>query len=87
MIKSTAQKILHGDGKWSADYQEVRKLQDAGFLREVRFQTCVANLVLVINVNDKWRMSVNFQNLTKSCPKDTFPLNRIDQSVNTTYDH
>ncbi len=54
--------------------QEVEKLKIVGFIREVRFQTWVANTVLVKNSNGKWRMCVDFTDLNKACPKDAYPL-------------
>jgi hypothetical protein len=35
----------------------------------------------------KWRMCVDFTNLNKACPKDSFPLPRIDQLVDSTAGH
>ena len=32
-------------------------------------------------VNEKWRICVNFMDLNKTCPKDSFLLPRIDQLV------
>jgi hypothetical protein len=34
--------------------------------------------------NGKWRMCTDFTDLNKCCPKDNFPLARIDQIVDTT---
>ena len=31
--------------------------------------------------NEKWRMCVDFTDLNRACPKDSFPLPRIDQLV------
>ena len=39
----------------------------------------LANVVLVKKANGKWRMCVDFTDLNKACPKDSFPLLRIDQ--------
>lgn len=30
---------------------------------------------------------VNFTNLNKACPKDSFPLSRVDTLVDSTVDH
>ena len=35
----------------------------------------------------KWRMCVDFTDLNKACPKDSFPLPRIDQLVDSTIEH
>ena len=47
----------------------------------------LANVVLVKNANGKWRMCVDFTDLNKACPKDSFPLPRIDQLVDSTAGH
>ena len=57
---------------------EVNKLLSAGFIREVYYPEWLANVVLVKKANGKWRMSVDFTDLNKACPKDNFPLTRID---------
>ena len=37
--------------------------------------------------NEKWRMYVDFMDLKKAFPKDSFPLPRIDQLVDSTIGH
>ena len=59
----------------------------AGFIREVYYPDWLANVVLVKKANGKWRMCVNFTDLNKACPKDSFPLPKIDQLVNSTAGH
>lgn len=58
--------------------EEVEKLLEAGFIREVFYLDWLANVVMVKNNNGKWRMCVDFTNLNKACLKDSFPLPRID---------
>ena len=36
---------------------------------------------MVKKSNGKWRMCVDFTDLNKACPKDSFPLTRIDKLV------
>jgi hypothetical protein len=62
---------------------ELRKLLEAGFIKEVFHPTWLANLVLVKKKNGKWRMCVDYTSLNKACPKVPFPLPRIDQIVDT----
>ena len=42
---------------------------------------------MVKKKNDKWRMCVNFTDLNIVCLKDSFPLLRIDQLVDSTTGH
>ena len=50
----------------------------------------LANVVLVKKANGKWRMCTDFMDFTdlnKACPKDSFPLPRIDQLVDFIAEH
>ena len=40
-------------------------------------------MVIVKKANGKWRMYVDFTDLNKACPKDSYPLSRIDQLVDS----
>ena len=66
---------------------EVDKLLDIGFIRESFYPSWLANPVLVKKSNGKWRTCVDFIDLNKACPKDSFPLPRIDQLVDATSGH
>ena len=66
---------------------EVNKLLVVGFICEVNYPEWLANIVLVKKANGKWRMCVDFTDLNKACPKDSFPLPRIDQLVDSTTGH
>ena len=67
--------------------EEVRKLLEAGFIREVYYLDWLANVVMVKKSNGKWRMCVDFTNLNRACPKDSYPLPRIDTLVDSTARH
>jgi len=43
----------------------------------------LGNVVLVKKANGKWRMCVDFTNLNKACPKDSYPLPSIDTLVDS----
>src|SRR6185503_919256 len=60
---------------------EVQKLLDACVIREVQYPEWLANVVMVPKKNGEWRMCINFTNLNKDCPKDEYPLPRIDTLV------
>ena len=63
---------------------EVTRLLAAGFIREVAHLDGMAIPVLVKKKNGEWRMCVDYTDLNKHCPKDPFPLPRIDQVVDST---
>jgi hypothetical protein len=47
----------------------------------------LANVVLVKKTTGKWRMCVDFTDLNKAFPKDSFLLPRIDLLVDSTSGH
>src|SRR4051795_11697584 len=64
---------------------EIHRLEDARFIKEIKEATWVANPVLVPKKNtDVLCMCVDFTGLNKHCPKDHFPLPRIDQIIDST---
>ena len=69
------------DEKVTAVKAEVQRLLDANVIREVKYPTWLANTVPVKKKNGKWRMCIDFTDLYKACPKDDFPLPRIDRVV------
>jgi hypothetical protein len=64
--------------------EEVKKLLNAGFIREVYHPRWLANPVVIQKANVKLRMCIDYTSLNKACPKDPFPLPRIDQIVDFT---
>ena len=52
-----------------------------GFIREVQYPEWLANIVVVPKKNGKWCIYVDYSYLNEACPKDSFPLPRIDQIV------
>ena len=67
--------------------EEVRKLLEAGFIREVYYPNWLANVVMVRKNIGKWRICVDFTDLNRACPKDSYPLPRIDTLVDSTARH
>ena len=67
--------------------EEVRKLLEANFIREVYYPDWLANVVMVKKANGKWRMCIDFTDLNKACPKDSYPFPQIDTLVNSTARH
>ena len=67
--------------------EEVSKLLQAGAIREVEYPEWLANVVLVKKANGKWRLYIDFTDVNRACPKDSFPLPRIDLIVDATASH
>ena len=42
---------------------------------------------MVKKSNGKWRMCIDFTDLNRACPKDSYPLPRIDTLVDSTTRH
>jgi hypothetical protein len=64
--------------------EEIHKLLEARFIKEVHHPEWLANPVLVKKRSGKWRMCVDYTSLNKACPKVPFSLQRIDQIVDST---
>ena len=69
--------------KRQAIKDETQKLFAAGHIREVQYPEWLANVVLVKKSSGKWRMCVDFKNLNKACPKDSYLLPSIDALVDS----
>ena len=67
--------------------QEVTKLKQAGAIKVVFYPEWLVNTVVVKKKSGKWRVCVNFIDLNKTCPKDPFPMPKIDQLVDVTVGH
>ena len=67
--------------------EELTKLLEARFIRDIKHPDWLANLVMVPKKDKSWRLCVDFKDLNKACPKDPFPLPRIDQIIDATAGH
>ena len=67
--------------------EDVRKLLEADFIQEVYYPNWLANMVMIRKSNGKWRMCINFTDLNRACPKDSYPLPWIDILVDSTARH
>ena len=67
--------------------EEVQKLTAAKFIREIYYPDWLANIVMVNKANGKCRICVDFTDLNKACPNDSYPLLHIDQLVDSTASH
>ena len=67
--------------------EEVGKLLQAGAIREVEYPEWLVNIVLVKKANSKWLLCIDFTDINKACPKDSFTLPTIDLIVDATAGH
>ena len=67
--------------------EEVQKLTTSKFIREVYYPDWLANVVMIKKANGKWRICVDFTDLNKACLKDSYPLPRINQLVDSIMGH
>nr|GEU42375.1 hypothetical protein [Tanacetum cinerariifolium] len=65
-------------GRNKAIYDEVEKLVDARIIKEVHYHSWLSNPMMVKKHDGSWRMCVDFKDLNKACPKDGYPLPKID---------
>jgi len=86
--KSVIQKKRHmGPERAAAATAEVQKLLEVGFIRECQYPEWISNVVLVKKPNGTWRMCIDFTDLNKACPKDSYPILKIDKLVDATTGH
>jgi hypothetical protein len=69
------------DDKAEGARNKVKRLISVGVIREVTYPKWLANTVMVKKANGKWRMYIDFTDLNKACPKDEFPLSRINSLI------
>ena len=67
--------------------EKVGKLLQAKAIREVEYPGWLANVVLVKKANGKWWICIDFIDINRAYPKDSFPLPRIDLIVDATAGH
>lgn len=67
--------------------EEVQKLEQVGAIKKVSYPEWLANTVVVKKKSGKWRVCMDFTDLNKACPKESFLVLRIDQRVYATFDY
>ncbi|KAK4838240.1 hypothetical protein QYF36_012171 [Acer negundo] len=84
-FKQVKQKMRHFNAERNAAvHEEVDKLIKARFIKDSRYPEWIANMVMVTKANGKWRMCMDYTDLNRACPKDSFPLPKIDQLIDST---
>ncbi|XP_025679344.1 uncharacterized protein [Arachis hypogaea] len=53
--------------------KQAANLLEARFIRELEYLMWLSNVVLIKKANGRWRMCVDYSDLNKPCPKDSFP--------------
>jgi hypothetical protein len=73
------------DPKCKAIAAELHRLENVGFIKEIKTLSWVSNPIIVPQKNtDVRRIYVDYTALKKDCPKDPFPLPMIDQIIDST---
>uniref|UniRef100_A0A2N9EBE5 Reverse transcriptase domain-containing protein n=1 Tax=Fagus sylvatica TaxID=28930 RepID=A0A2N9EBE5_FAGSY len=73
-----------GPNTYRSSTKRGREIIASRAIRELQYPTWLSNTVVVKKKNGKWRVCVDFTNLNQACPKDPFPLPKIDQLVDAT---
>ncbi len=82
-VKQSIQRL--SEPRAEAIGKEINRLLAADFIREIKESEWLANTVMVPKKDtDILRMCVYFTSLNKHCPKDHFPLPRINQIIDST---
>nr|GEU33215.1 reverse transcriptase domain-containing protein [Tanacetum cinerariifolium] len=61
--------------------KEIKEWIKVGIVRPIQYSTWISNPVLVKKVDNTWRMCIDFKNLNSTCPKDCFPLPKIELKI------
>jgi len=59
----------------------------ANFIKEAKYTTWLANIVVVKKPNGKWRMCTDYTDINKACTKDAYPLPSINRLVDGAAGH
>ena len=59
----------------------IKKVGNSGVRLRSLLPRLASNVAMVKKANGKWKMCVNFTDLNKACPKDSYHLPHIDQLV------
>lgn len=79
LVKQTLQRF--SKPKHQAMGEELAKLIEAGFIREIKHPDWLANVVMVPKKDKSWCLCVDFKDLNKACPKDPFPSPALTRSL------
>ena len=60
---------------------KTKKLIETDHIKEIQYPIRLANVMMVKKSSGKWRMCVDFIDLNKAYPKNSYPLPNIDYLV------
>ena len=92
-IESTARLVAQRKRKLTREKKKIvregtKKLFIVRFIREIKYTTWLSNVVFVeMKSKGTWQMYVNFTDLDKTCPKNSYPLPNIDELVEATFSY
>ncbi|XP_050211472.1 uncharacterized protein LOC126661660 [Mercurialis annua] len=66
---------------------EIKRLEDAKFIREAQYTEWLSNIVPVMKKNGKLRVCVDFWNLNLATPKDEYPMPVADMLIDRAAGH
>ncbi|XP_050222703.1 uncharacterized protein LOC126672794 [Mercurialis annua] len=66
---------------------EIKRLEDAKFIREAQYTEWLSNIVPVMKKNGKLRVCVDFRNLNLATPKDEYPMPVADMLIDRAAGH
>lgn len=61
--------------------KEVGKLLKAELVQEIKYPTWISNMVMVKKKSGIWNICMDFIDLNKECPKDSYSLPHIDRLI------
>jgi hypothetical protein len=65
-------------------WEDIKKLLDTGFIREVHHPLWLANPVVIPKAGGKVQMCIDYTSPNMACSKDHFPPPRLDQIMDST---
>lgn len=68
---------LRADKK-QASNSEFEKLEKGGFIKEIKYPKRLSNIIMIRKAIGWWRMCIDYTNLHRACPKDSYPLPPIE---------
>lgn len=70
-----------GEEKMKRIANKTKKLIETDHIKEIQYPIRLANVMMVKKSSGKWRMCVDFIDLNKAYPKNSYPLPNIDYLV------